>query len=182
MIRMLLSWKFWGVIFGILGMTILFAFGFTKDPKLVSSPLVGKPAPGFSITDLNTGQPLSSADLKGKPYILNFWASWCVPCRQEAAHLEAAYQKYDRQQQILRVVGIAIQDAPEAARDFARRFGKTYFLAVDNKAGDIALNFGLYGVPETFLVDPEGIILYKHVGASTTDIIETKMLPLIRKR
>jgi len=181
MISMLTSWKFWAVMFGTLALMGLFAFGFTKDPKLVPSPLVGRPAPAFSVTELNTGQPLSSADLKGKPYILNFWASWCVPCRQEARHLEAAYQKYDRKEGRLRVIGIAIQDAPEAARDFARRFGKTYYLAVDNKAGDIALNYGLYGVPETFLVDENGIILYKHVGASTTEVIEEKFLPLLRK-
>ncbi|MDH4246792.1 MAG: redoxin domain-containing protein [Deltaproteobacteria bacterium] len=179
---MLTSWKFWAVMLGIVALTGLFAFGFTKDPKLVPSPLVNRPAPAFSITEMNTGQALSSSDLKGKPYILNFWASWCVPCRQEAAHLEAAYQKYERQQGVLRVIGIAIQDAPEAARDFAKRYGKTYFLAVDNKAGDIALNYGLYGVPETFLVDAEGIIRFKNVGATTTEVIERDMLPLIRKK
>ena len=176
------SWKFWAVIAGIMSMVGLFAYGFTKDPKLVPSELVGKAVPAFTITDLHSGQTLSSADLKGTPFILNFWASWCIPCRHEARVLEATYQKYDRQQGVMRVLGVAIQDSPEAAKNFARRYGKTYFLAVDNQSGDIALNYGLYGVPETFFVDAEGIIRYKHVGAATHDIIAREMLPLTKPR
>ncbi len=142
---------------------------------------MGRPAPSFQLAGLNTGEPLSLADLKGKPFILNFWASWCAACRDEAVVLEEAHQRYAVQQDKLRVVGIAIQDTPEDARAFARRFGKTYFLALDNEAGDISLNYGLYGVPETFFVDAQGIIRHKQIGAVTRKVIEEQVPRLLAR-
>ncbi|MDH5751712.1 MAG: redoxin domain-containing protein [Deltaproteobacteria bacterium] len=179
--NMLKSWKFWAVMAGITGLMGLFAFGFTKDPRKVPSPLVGKPAPGFSLVDINTGEQLSNETLKGTPYILNFWASWCVACRTEARVLEHAFQRYWKGQQLFRVIGIAIQDTPEKARAFARNFGKTYYLALDNESGDIALNYGLYGVPESFFVDAEGVIRYKEIGPVTPRSVEEIMVPVAKK-
>lgn len=163
------SWKFWSVLAAIAVIVGLFAYGFTVDPKLVQSPLIGKPAPDFTVTRLGGGETLNLAALRGTPVILNFWASWCVACRDEAALLEQAHRRFGLEAGKLRVIGIAIQDTPEAARAFAERFGKTYFLALDNTAGDIALSYGLYGVPETFFIDGEGIIRYKQVGPVTWD-------------
>jgi len=85
------SWQFWTVMAGITAMTGLLAFGFTKNPREVPSPLVGRPARAFSVIEMNTGEPLTLADLKGRPFILNFWASWCVACRAEAPLLQAAH-------------------------------------------------------------------------------------------
>ena len=179
---MLNSWKFWVVMAAIAGLTGLFVYGFTTNPKLVRSPLVQRPAPGFALTELNTGARMDLEQLRGTPFVLNFWASWCVACRDEAHVLEAAHRQWGRDPRRFRVLGIAVQDTPEAARKFATRFGKTYYLALDNPAGDISLNYGLYGVPETFFVDAQGIIRYKQIGAVTQPVLEEWIPKLIASR
>ena len=176
---MLASWKFWTVMVAISGLAGLFAFGFTKNPKLVLSPLVGRSAPGFAVTEMNSGEPISLESLHGTPFLLNFWASWCTACKEEAPLLEAAYERYERAGRGVRVIGIAIQDTPADARRFAQRFGKRYYLALDTPRGDVSLNWGLYGVPETFFVDARGIITHKHIGALSWDAIETEMERLL---
>lgn len=176
---MLHSWKFWAVFAGIASVVGLLAYGFTVDPKLIKSPLLGKPAPEITVQRLGAGEPLSLASLKGKPVLLNFWASWCLACRDEAHILQAAHLRYEKAGDKLRVVGIAIQDTEEKAMAFARKFGKTYFLGMDNEAGDISLGYGLYGVPETFFIDAGGVIRYKHVGAVSTDLVEREVAKLI---
>lgn len=173
------SWKFWLVLVAISGVVGLFVYGFTVDPKLVKSPLLGKPAPGFAITRIGSGERLTLGDLRGKPLILNFWASWCAACREEAHVLQATHTLYEEQQQKVRVVGIAIQDTESKAMAFARKFGKTYFLALDDDAGDISLSYGIYGVPETFFIDAEGIIRYKQVGPVTPEVIEQQVESLL---
>ena len=164
---MMRSWKFWAALVAVVGLVVMFSYGLTVDPKLVKSPLLEQPAPAFTVTRLNGTETLSLTDLRGKPVVLNFWASWCVACREEARLLQAAYLDLDKDKGRVRVIGIAIQDTPEAAQAFADRYGKTYFLALDNKAGEISLNYGLYGVPETFFIDARGIIRFKKVGAVT---------------
>lgn len=176
---MLTSWKFWAVMVVIGGLTGLFVFGFTTNPKIVQSPLVHRPAPAFAITDMNTGEQLSLADLKGTPFLLNFWASWCVACREEAHLLEAAHRRWGGDPKRFRVVGIAVQDTVADARKFAKRYGKTYFLALDDPEGDISLNYGLYGVPETFFVDADGVISYKQIGPVTEKVLEQRVPELI---
>ena len=179
---MLKSWKFWAVLAGIGAVVSLFAYGhFAVDPKLVKSPLLEKPAPPFSITRLGTGEKLSLADLRGTPLVLNFWASWCAACRDEAPLLQATHIRYEIGGRRLRVVGIAIQDTPEKAAAFAKAFGKTYFLGLDNEAGDISLAYGLYGVPETFFIDARGVIAYKHVGAVTPRLLEEQVQNLFAR-
>ncbi|MCH8844075.1 MAG: DsbE family thiol:disulfide interchange protein [SAR324 cluster bacterium] len=172
---MIRSWKFWGVLSAIGAVVALFAYGFTVDPKLVPSPLVGKPAADFTVQQLNGEGALTLSDLQGTPVLLNFWASWCVACRDEAAILQEAHLLYDVAQNRLRVIGVAIQDTPEKALAFAERFGKTYFLALDDEAGTIGLDYGLYGVPETFFIDAGGRIQYKQVGAVTRELIRTML-------
>ena len=179
---MLHSWKFWAVFAGIASVVGLMAYGFTLDPKLVKSPLLGKPAPGFIVQRLGGGESLSLANLKGKPVLLNFWASWCLACRDEAHILQAAHLRYEKAGDKLRVVGIAIQDTKEKAMAFAREYGKTYFLGLDNDAGDISLSYGLYGVPETFFIDAGGIIRYKHVGAVSPELVERELARLMDKK
>ena len=176
---MLTSWKFWTVMTMIGGLAGLFAFGFTRNPKVVPSPLVGRSAPGFAVVEMNTGERISLETLRGTPFLLNFWASWCTACKEEAPLLERAYEQYERSGRGVRVIGIAIQDTPEDARRFARRYGKQYFLALDNPRGDISLNWGLYGVPETFFVDARGIIAHKHIGALTWPDLEAALERLL---
>ncbi len=176
---MLKKWQFWAVVAAISSLVGLFTFGFTTDPKFVKSPLVGRPAPGFNLQPLAGGEPLSLRDLRGTPVVLNFWASWCVACRDEAAVLEAGHLRHEKEAGSIRVIGIAVQDTPEEAMAFARRYGKTYFLGLDNYSGEISLNYGLYGVPETFFIDREGIVRFKQVGAVTTEIMRREVEKLI---
>ena len=177
---MLKSWKFWLVNVALFALFALFAVGFRYDPKLVPSPLVGKKAPPFSVVEMQSGEKLDLDTLQGTPFLLNFWASWCVACRTEAKVLEAAHRRYGKDPKVFRVIGIAVQDKQEAALAFARRFGKTYYLGLDSVAGDIALNYGLYGVPKSFFVDAEGVIQYKSIGPVTDELIEKKVPPLLK--
>ena len=146
------SWKFWAVWVIVLGLIILLAFGFTTDPKKVPSPLMGRPAPDFQVDALNGEQKFSLSEFKGIPIVLNFWASWCAECRTEAVILENFFQKYGVKNKQLMMIGIAIQDSPKNAKAFARHFGKTYLLGLDDDGGNIALDYGIYGVPETFFI------------------------------
>ena len=172
-------WQFWTASAVIVGFIILLGFGFTTDPKKVPSPLIGKKAPDFEITRLGTQDTLTLQQLRGKPVILNFWASWCVECRSEAHVLEEFYQKYGVEQQKIQVIGIAIQDTLEQSQAFAKHFGKTYFLALDTPSGSIALDYGIYGVPETYFIDAQGIIRFKKVGGVTPQLMEEQIQQLI---
>ena len=174
------SWKFWAVWVIVLGLIILLAFGFTTDPKKVPSPLMGRPAPDFQVDELNGEQKFSLSEFKGIPIVLNFWASWCAECRTEAVILENFFQKYGVNNKQLVMIGIAIQDSPKNAKAFARHFGKTYLLGLDDDAGNIALDYGIYGVPETFFIDPEGIIFHKTIGMVTTELMEQKFKPFLQ--
>ena len=174
------SCKFWAIWVLVLGMIILLAFGFTTDPKKVPSPLLGKPAPDFQVDELNGEKNFSLSEFKGIPIVLNFWASWCVECRTEAVILENFFQKYGVNNKQLVMIGIAIQDSPKNAKAFARQFGKTYLLGLDDDAGNIALDYGIYGVPETFFIDPEGNIFHKTIGMVTKELMEQKFKPFLQ--
>ena len=173
------SFKFWAVLLIVMSLIILLAFGFTTDPKKVPSPLIGRPAPDFQVGDLNGEQKFSLSEFKGIPIVLNFWASWCAECRTEAVILENFFQKYGVNNKQLVMIGIAIQDSPKNAKAFARHFGKTYLLGLDDYAGNIALDYGIYGVPETFFIDPDGNIFHKTIGMVTTELLEQKFKPFL---
>ena len=161
--------------FGILAVMVYGLF-FASDPSEIPSALIGKKAEPFSITTFD-GKKITLEALKGKPVILNFWASWCVACRQEAHILEAAHQKYTPRGAVF--IGIAINDTREASLAFIRQFGKTYFLGPDDEMGSISLNYGVTAVPETFLIDRQGIITDKVLGAvspkTLTKFIESQL-------
>jgi len=143
--------------------------GLKLDPKHIPSTLVGKPAYDFQAGWLLGEEHLPEADpqfftlddLIGRNIILNFWASWCVTCREESYELEAFWKAYKDQNVI--VVGIAIQDTKESAVNFARYYGKGYPLGMDLD-GKIAIDYGVTGVPETFLINTQGEVVRKFVG------------------
>jgi cytochrome c biogenesis protein CcmG/thiol:disulfide interchange protein DsbE len=139
----------------------LLGWGFTRDAKYIPSPLIGKPATPFSLT-LFDGQTLELEALRGKVVFLNFWASWCPPCRAEARMLEAAWQQYKDRDVVF--LGVDTQDTEEDARAFIREFGITYPNGRD-ASGRIPIDYGVWGLPETFIIDRQGRITYKHVGA-----------------
>jgi len=149
----------------------LLAYGFTRDARYITSPLMAKPAVPFTIT-LFDGKKLSLDDLKGKTVFLNFWASWCPPCRAEARDLEAAWQKVKDQNMVF--IGVALQDTDEASREFLKEFDVTYPNGKD-ESGKIAVEYGTWGIPESFFIDPQGRITYKHVGGIRASVVVAKI-------
>lgn len=154
----------------------LLAYGFTTEPRYIPSPLVAKPAPPFTLT-LFDGGVLRLEALRGKVVFLNFWASWCVPCREEARDLEAAWREYKARDVLF--VGVNIQDKEPAARAFLEEFGITYPNGID-RGSKIAIDYGVYGIPETFFIDREGRITYKHIGALGRRTITAKLDEALR--
>jgi len=172
------SWKLWVVWFSIIAFIGLFASGFNKDPKEVPSALLGKFAPDFEFTTLN-GSEVRLSNLRGKPVLLNFWASWCQECKLEANVIGSFSLKYASSEKRISVIGIAVQDTLKKAKDFVKHFGKKYLVGLDDNKGNIALDYGIYGVPETFFIDPNGIIFYKHIGVLTMELLEKKFKPYL---
>jgi len=138
----------------------LLAFGFMRDARYINSPLLAKPAVPFTIT-LFDGGKLTLEQLRGKAVFLNFWASWCPPCRAEARDLEAAWQKVKDKNIVF--IGVALQDKEDDSRAFLKEFNVTYANGRD-ELGKIAVDYGVWGIPESFFIDPQGRITYKHVG------------------
>ena len=149
----------------------LLAYGFTRDAKYIKSPLLAKPATPFTVT-LFDGKKITLEDLRGKAVFLNFWASWCTPCRDEARDLEAAWQKVKDKEMIF--LGVALQDSDQASREFLKEFNVTYPNGKD-ESGKIAVDYGTWGIPESFFIDPQGRITYKHVGAIRASLVLSKL-------
>lgn len=135
--------------------------GKNPDPALARSPLLGKPAPQWELPRLD-GATLSSAELAGRPYVVNYWASWCVPCRAEAPHLQAFAERHANDG--IAIVGIVWNDDADQARRFREEFGLT-FPQVTDPGNRTALDYGVFGVPETYVVDSRGIVMAKLIGA-----------------
>ncbi len=165
----------WLVTLGILlpaaGVLALLGYGTTREARYIPSPLVAGRAPDFTLPRFDGGE-LRLSDLRGNAVFLNFWASWCPPCRAEARTLEAAWQKYRDQDVVF--VGVNIQDEEPAARAFLEEFGITYPNVVD-RGHRVAIDYGIWGIPETFFIDREGRITYKHVGALGWETITAKL-------
>ena len=153
------SWKFWAVWVLVLGLIILLAFGFTTDPKKVPSPLMGRPAPDFKVDELNGEQKFSLSEFKGIPIVLNFWASWCLPCEVEHPILMGLSKKSD-----FIIIGVNYKDTEEGSAEFLNEKGNPYDLVVIDDEGMMGIEMGLTGVPETFVVNEEGKIIYRIVG------------------
>ena len=149
----------------------LLAFGLTRDVQVLPSAIVGEPAPHFELATMS-GDSLGLDDLAGEVVILNFWASWCIPCRQEHPALVRATERYEPGK--VRVLGVLYQDEPANARRFMERFGGEWETVLD-PGTRTAIDFGVYGVPETFFLDGIGRIAYKHIGPLNWEIIESKV-------
>jgi cytochrome c biogenesis protein CcmG, thiol:disulfide interchange protein DsbE len=149
----------------------LLAFGFTRDARYITSPLLAKQAAPFTVT-LFDGKKLTSDDLRGKAVFLNFWASWCPPCRAEARDLEEAWQKVKDNNMVF--LGVALQDTDQNSLEFLKEFNVTYPNGKD-ESGKIAVDYGTWGIPESFFIDPQGRITYKHVGGIRAALVITKL-------
>ena len=158
--------------------------GLDRNPGEIPSPLIGKPAPAWVLprlplaeapaTDSPEAATLDAQSLRGQPYLLNVWASWCAPCLQEHPLLvELARRK------VITIVGVNYKDKPQDARAWLARHGNPFAATVADRDGRAAIDFGVYGVPETFLVDPQGVIRFKHIGALTEEAVRARLLPAI---
>jgi len=149
--------------------------GLWLNPREVPSPFIDKPAPPFSLAQL--AQPdakFSPADMKGQVWLLNVWASWCVACRQEHPLLVELAKKKS-----VPIVGLNYKDKPDAARAWLAQWGDPYDLSVKDLDGRIGIEYGVYGVPETFVIDRNGVIRFKQIGPITEEVWQKKMLPLL---
>jgi cytochrome c biogenesis protein CcmG, thiol:disulfide interchange protein DsbE len=153
------------------------AVGLNLNPREVPSPLIGKPAPAFELTRLDApDQKLRRDDLLGKVWVLNVWASWCAPCREEHPLLvDFARRK------IAPVYGLNYKDTRPAGMAFLTQLGNPYEASLFDGDGRVGIDYGVYGVPETFVVDKQGMIRFKHVGPLTPEVIANKIMPLLKE-
>jgi cytochrome c biogenesis protein CcmG/thiol:disulfide interchange protein DsbE len=158
-------------------LVVFLAIGLTRDPHEVPSPLINKPAPDFKLTQLrDPSKTFSTAELRGKVYLLNVWASWCVSCRDEHPLL-MEYAKTGA----IPIYGLNWKDRREDALSWLAEFGDPYVLSVADVDGRVAIDYGVYGAPETYLVDQNGVIRFKQIGAVTEDVWKTKILPMAQE-
>lgn len=151
--------------------------GLSLDPREVPSPLIDKPAPAFTLPQLHDQKKqFSPQDMKGKVWMLNVWASWCVSCREEHPLLVSLSE-----QKIVPIYGLDYKDKRDDALQWLRNGGDPYILSVSDTEGRIGIDYGVYGVPETYVIDKQGIIRYKQIGPITSRSLSETILPLVAK-
>lgn len=162
-------------LFALLG--VLLAVGLKLDPRKIPSPLVDKPLPAFSLPTLDSpGRRLANADFKGKVVLVNVWASWCVACRQEHPLL----MTLARAKQVP-LIGLNYKDKREDALHVLQTEGNPYDVSLVDADGRVGIDWGVYGVPETFVIDKQGVVRYKYIGPISVQDWEKILLPLIQK-
>lgn len=163
---------------GIFGALVALLFvGLRLNPSEVPSPLIDKPAPAFSLPQLHApDKTLSGQDLLGKAYLLNVWASWCASCRVEQPVLMRLAQTKQ-----IEMYGLNYKDQHPDALRWLEMFGNPYVASVADLDGRVGIDWGVYGVPETFVIDRSGVIRYKHIGPVTQNDLDSTILPIVRK-
>ncbi len=163
------------IIFVVL--VVFLGVGLNLNPREVPSPLIGKPVPHFTLSQLQDGgKNFSDKDMLGKVWMVNVWASWCVACRQEHP-LMVDFAK----QNIVPIIGLNYKDLRQDGTAWLQEFGNPYQTSAFDEKGRVGIDFGVYGVPETFVIDKRGVIQLKHIGPLTDDVIRNKLLPLIKE-
>ena len=161
------------VLFLLMG--VFLYVGLQRDPRYVPSPLIGKSAPEFTLPSLqDPSYTVASTELAGRPWVLNVWGTWCSGCRQEhGVLLEIARQN------AVPLVGLNWKDEDDAAKKWLRDLGNPYAVVAVDREGRTAVDWGVYGAPETFLIGPDGTVLYKHIAPMTMEVWRTEFLPRI---
>jgi cytochrome c biogenesis protein CcmG/thiol:disulfide interchange protein DsbE len=155
----------------------VFYVGLSRDKRDLSSPLIGKPAPTFELPTIqDPGQTTSSKQFAGRPYILNVWATWCVPCREE----HGALLEISRRGEIP-IVGLNWRDERGSAQQWLAQLGNPYAATAFDPEGRVAIDWGVYGAPETFLIDAKGNVIYKRIYPMTMDIWKKEVVPLLKE-
>jgi cytochrome c biogenesis protein CcmG, thiol:disulfide interchange protein DsbE len=162
---------------GVFLVLVLFlGVGLTLNPREVPSPFIGKPAPGFNLPQLQTpDKSLSAQDMRGKVWILNVWASWCVACREEHPLLVELSKSG-----VVPILGLNYKDQRPEALAWLKQFGDPYATSITDTDGKVGIDYGVYGVPETFVIDKAGVIRYKQIGPVTREAWDKKILPLLK--
>jgi len=164
------------VLFLALGVLLAVGLKIADHKTEIPSPLIGKKMPEFTLPVLGQGdKTVSSQDLLGKPFLLNVWASWCPTCRYEHPVITQLAETG-----IVRVIGLNYRDEADDAQQWLRRFGNPYEFSLADKSGRVGIDFGVYAAPESFLVDADGNVVFKQIGAMTDEVIEQEILPRVR--
>lgn len=158
-------------------LVVFLAIGLKLDPREVPSPLINKPAPAFTLPKLHQPeQTVSPADFKGKVWLLNVWASWCVSCRAEHPVLNQLARS-----SAVPIIGLNYKDGRDVAQQWLRQRGDPYTVSAFDEDGRAGIDWGVYGVPETFIIDKRGSIRYKHTGPVDQKAVTDKIMPLVRE-
>jgi cytochrome c biogenesis protein CcmG/thiol:disulfide interchange protein DsbE len=166
--------RFWPFLAFVV-LAIFLYIGLGLNPHEVPSPLINKPAPAFTLPQLHdTSKRFSAQDMKGQVWLLNVWASWCVSCREEHPVLMSLAR-----QNIVPILGLDYKDKNEDGEAWLRNGGNPYSLVATDADGRVGIDYGVYGVPETYVIDKQGVIRYKQIGAVTHQSLQEKILPLI---
>lgn len=169
----LLRWLLLPVV--VVPLMFVLGFGFGRDPNNVPSALMNRPAPGFELPTLDRSA-LSSESLRGRPVVINFWASWCLECKTEHPVLMDGQRRHGTD---VAFIGVLYQDRPEDARAYLTEMGDPGYPNLIDADGRLALDFGVSGVPETFFIDAQGVVRYKHWGALTTEVLNAQLSSLL---
>ena len=171
-----LAWLRYAVPLGMfLLLAVLLGIGLRLNPREVPSPLVGKPAPAFELPQLHQpGEKFSPEAIRGKVWLFNVWASWCTSCREEHPVLLSLARSG-----AVPIIGLNYKDKREEGLAWLERFGDPYALSAYDEKGSVGIDYGVYGVPETYLIDKKGVIRFKQIGIVTPDTVKTRILPLV---
>ena len=171
-----LAWLRYAVPLGMfLLLAVLLGIGLRLNPREVPSPLVGKPAPAFTLPQLHQpAESFSPPAMQGKVWLFNVWASWCTSCREEHPVLISLARSG-----AVPIIGLNYKDKREDGIAWLKRFGDPYALSAFDEKGSVGIDYGVYGVPETYLIDKKGVIRFKQIGIVTPDIVRTRILPLV---
>jgi cytochrome c biogenesis protein CcmG/thiol:disulfide interchange protein DsbE len=170
-------WKFLLPFAAFAALVVLFAFGLNpkRDIHALPSPLIGKPAPLFTLTDVrDPSQAVSNAAYKGQVYVLNVWGTWCGECRVEHEALLTIAQS-----RVVPIIGLNYMDQRDKAKQWLEELGNPYQAVAFDTDGRTAINWGVYGAPETFLVDGQGRVIYKFISPMTAEVWQREFLPRI---
>jgi len=170
-------WKFLLPFAAFVALVVLFAFGLNpgRDIHALPSPLIGKAAPAFELTDvLDAARPVSNSGLQGQVYVLNVWATWCVPCREEHDALLAIARQH-----LVPIIGLNWKDQRERAKQWLEQLGNPYQAVAFDGDGRAAIDWGVYGAPETYLVDRQGRVIFKFISPMTQQVWDKEFVPRI---